>query len=125
MATSTETAVYTAEFIASEANGTRSRETGTVLSGEVLSAGEIVQKNADDKWISVVGALDSDGLGGFDVGVSFRAVDATAGDVTGAVFITRDAELVDALLTYPDAGSDATEVAAVKAALRDQGIRTL
>ena len=125
MATSTETAVYTAEFIASEANGTRSRETGTVLSGQNLVAGEVVQKNADGKWISVTGALDSDGLGGFDVGVSLRVVDASAGDVTGAVIITRDAELVHALLTYPDAGSDAAEVTAVRDALRDQGIRTL
>ena len=125
MATSTETAVYTAEFIASEANGTRSRETGTVLSGETLVAGEIVQKNGDGKWIAVTGALDSDGLGHTDVGVSLRDVDASGGDVTGQVFITRDAELVDALLTYPDAGSDAAEVTAIKAAFRTQGIRTL
>lgn len=124
MATSTETAVYTAEWLVRD-EPEISRETGTVLSGETLVAGEVVEKNGDGKWIACTGTLNSDGNGEFDIGVSYRDVDASAGDVEGAVIVTCWAAAVAAKLTYPDSGSDAAEVAAINAALRDRMIRTL
>jgi hypothetical protein len=127
MATKTETAVYAGEFIASEANGTLSRETGTIKSGENVVAGEILEREvATGKWIACTGALDSDsGLVNLDVGIAYAAVDATAGDVDNAVIFERLGEVVDSHLTYPAADSDGTEVTAVIAALDLKDIRVL
>lgn len=79
-------------FILSEANGQRSREQITVLSGEVLEAGAVLGKiSASGKYVK----YDDDGT---DDGrrtaaaVLYDAVDATDGDLEAAA-IVRDAEV--------------------------------
>ena len=124
MATKTEP-LHAGGFIASEANGFRSRATATVLSGQNLKAGEVVQKDGADKLIAADGLLDT----ALDVqtevaGVMFAAVDASAADVTGAVYIARDAEVVDADLTYPTETTSGGEKVATVASLAKLGIIT-
>jgi len=80
---------HAGEFIVSEANGSRSRTTATVTSGQNLAAGAIVA--------TVAGKLveyDNGGASGAEVatGILFDAVDASAADVEDAVVITRDCE---------------------------------
>lgn len=89
------------EFLVSEANGTLSRETGTVLSGEVLVDGSVVYTSGG-KLKASVGNAGSETI----VGISYGDYDATGGDVTGAVYIARYAE-VKADLVYIDATNDA------------------
>lgn len=48
---------YTAEFLESEANGTRSRENVTVLSGEVLKAGHVVGRRLVAPTVAAAVAL--------------------------------------------------------------------
>lgn len=83
---------HTAEFILSEANGNRSRENGTVKSGEDLAAGTVLE-------------LDSTKLvafaGGSVVGILIEATDASSADVPAA-YLARDAEVNLHTLTYPD-----------------------
>lgn len=85
--------------LASEANGSRSREEGVVVSGQDLNAGHVVAVDGAGKYLELVpGAAD----GTEDaVGVLYDAVDATGGDANGIVHV-RDCEVVDAELTWPD-----------------------
>lgn len=107
---------HTGEFIISEANNTRSRGTGTVLSGETLEVGELVGiETSSGKYV----AYDPDGtITGSDTvaGISFAAIDASDADVGNAVFIVRDAEVRDTDLTYNESvsGTTTTEVAGLK-----------
>lgn len=114
------------DFIQSEANGTRSRDTGTVASGQNLQAGEVVMLSAG-KLVAHDGDLDSAGDVSTPVaGVMFDNVDASAtganADVPGAVIIARDAEVSDADLIFPDESSAGGEKAAVTASLKSLGI---
>ena len=93
---------HAAEFIVSEANGSRSRSQATVLSGEDLVSGEVVEVDGNGKLLALSGLADTAG----DIiteaaGVTFDAVDATAGDVTGAVFYERDCEVNGNDMTFP------------------------
>lgn len=111
---------HTGEFIISEANGTRSRGTGTILSGENLSAGTILGKvTASSKYVRhAIGASD----GSEDaVAILFDNVDATDGDVNGAVLVERAAEVRAYDLTYSD-GIDASGTIATNNALKTLGI---
>jgi len=79
-------------FIVSEANGNRSREQVTILSGEVLEAGAVLGKiTSGGKYVK----YDNDGT---DDGrrvafaILYDAVDASDGDVE-ATIIARDAEV--------------------------------
>jgi len=116
MATLTE-GTHAGEFIVSEANGTRSREGVTVLSAQTLVAGELVGiETASGKYV----AYDPTGtIVGSDTvaGISFTAVDASAGDKTNQVVIVRDAEVRGSDLTYNEAvaGVITAEVAGLKA----------
>jgi len=112
MTTLTETA-HTAEFILSEANGHRSRDNGTVASGQVLKAGQLVKASGGN----LVAYTD----GSTPLGVLLNAVDATNGAVAAA-YIARDAELNGGLLTYPDENSAATVKSTAKTALKALGI---
>ena len=101
---------YAGEFIASEANGSRSRETITVLSGEVLYAGQVLGKvTASGKYA----AFNQDGVDGTEAaaGVIYDNVDATAGDIE-AVIIARDAELNGNDLLWPSDIETAEQTAA-------------
>ncbi len=121
MTTKTEP-LHTGGFIASEANGWRSRETATVLSGQNLVAGEVVQLSGA-KLIAASGSLDSAGdVSTAVVGIMHAAIDASSADVKNAVYIARDAEVVDADLTYPDETTAGGEKVATVASLAALGI---
>lgn len=108
---------HTGEFIVSEANGTRSRGTGTVLSGQTLVVGELVGiETASGKYVAYDPAntiLGSDTV----AGINYAEVDASAADVTNCVFEVRDAEVRGSDLTYNEAvpGTITVEVAGLKA----------
>jgi len=93
---------HTAEFILSEANGSRSRENGTVKSGETLVAGEVLKLDGSD--------LVSRGASGTVVGVIIDNVDATDGAVDAA-YLARDAEVNHNCLTYADSDTDGDDAA--------------
>ncbi len=89
---------WAAEFIMSEANGNRSRENGTVASGQTLVAGQLVQLSGPNlvAWA---------GTGTATVGIMINNVDATDGAVDAA-YIARDAEVNFNLLTFPTGSDD-------------------
>ena len=99
------------EFIVSESNGTRSREVGTLTSGEVLVDGQAVDISSN----KLIAAVDN------AVGVVIGAHDATGADKKNVPYIARDAEVKDALCVYTD-GSSAEDATAVKADLLALGI---
>ncbi|MEA2091052.1 MAG: head decoration protein [Campylobacterota bacterium] len=97
---------HTAEYIISEANGERSRGTGTVLSGQSIDVGELVGiETASGKYVAYDPA---DTIVGSSTvaGISYAAVDATLADKTGAVFTLRDSEVRSSDLTYNEAVAD-------------------
>lgn len=93
---------YAGEFIVSEANGTRSKTTGTVLSGSVLSAGELVGKVTASGKYAPYNPAGADGTQTV-AGISFDNVADAGADVAGKVFIVRDAEVRGSDLTYNEA----------------------
>lgn len=98
-----------AEFILSEANGQRSRENGTVLSGENLLAGTVLMLSGT-KLVK----YEVDTSGSAAIGVLIHDTDASSGDVAGA-YIARDAEVKREFLTGPgDTGGDAEMEASLK-----------
>ncbi|RWC25899.1 head decoration protein [Mesorhizobium sp.] len=123
MTTLTET-VHAGEFLQSEANGFLSRDAATVASGQVLKAGQVVEFSAG-KLIACSGLLDTAGtsLVTDAAGVLFDAVDASAGDVADCVYIAREAEVKDDLITYPTETTAGGEKAAVIASLKSLHIR--
>lgn len=93
------------EFLLSEAKGTRSRETGTLISGQNLQAGTVLgQITASSKLTQ----YNKDAANGSQAvfGVLFDNVDASAGDVTGVVYIARDAEVKKGALQWINAGNE-------------------
>ena len=82
---------HAGEFIYSEANGARSREHVTVVSGQDLAAGDVVGiVTASGKYaIYNNGAADGTETA---AGILFEAVDASAADAAG-VIVARDAEV--------------------------------
>lgn len=110
------------EFILSEANGSRSREDGTVASGRSLTAGTLVQDNGSGKLVASDGNLNTDGTVTTAVkGILLADVDATSADTAGA-YLARDAEVKDAFLTYPTESTAGGEKDACQASLADLGI---
>ncbi|WP_018516475.1 head decoration protein [Rhizobium leguminosarum] len=111
-------AAHTAEFILSEANGHRSRESGTLASGQNLKAGTVLQLNGSSKLVVFDGDNNTAGdLIDQAVGVLLGAGDASAGDLKVA-YIARDAEVNLKLLTYPSettaGGQKADTIASLK-----------
>ena len=91
---------YAGEFVVSEGNGSISRETITVLSGETLEAGAVLGKvTASAKYK----ALDPAAADGSEAaaGILYDRVDASAADAEG-VAIVRLAEVNAAELVWPD-----------------------
>lgn len=89
---------YTAEFCLSEANGKRSRETITVLSGQNIGTGQVLGKvTASGKYV----AYDETATDGSEtaVGVLYADVDASAADAVGVAFV-RDAEVAASKLVW-------------------------
>jgi hypothetical protein len=91
---------YAGEFIVSEGNGSISRETITVLSGETLQAGAVLGKvTASGKYKALYPAA----VNGSEAaaGVLYDHVDALAADAEG-IAIVRLAEVIAAELVWPD-----------------------
>jgi hypothetical protein len=106
---------HTGEFIASEANGTQSRDLGTLASGQTLQAGTVLGR------ITTGGNLTQWNPGAADgsqnaMGVLYDNVDASAGAVT-VVFIARMAEVNDKELVW-FATATAPQKAAARTALQ-------
>lgn len=97
MTTKTET-LHAGAFLVSEANGTLSRATATVRSGQTLVAGQVVQFFSDGVQELIAYLDDTDGTEA--AGIMFDAVDASLGAVAGAVYINQDAEVRLADLTF-------------------------
>jgi len=105
--------------VVSEANGKRSRDAITILSGEVLEVGAVIGKiTASGKYIET----DPDAVDGSEVaaGVLYAAVDATDGDVAGVAHL-RDCEVYKAELNYIST-ADAGEILTMDAELLAVGI---
>lgn len=115
MTTLTEATCAAGEFILSEANGDRSREEITVVSGQDLAAGTVVGIiTASGKY----SAYDNGNADGTETaaGVLYAAVDASAADTAGVV-IVRDAEVDSSMLTGSDANG-VTDLAALGVIVR-------
>lgn len=124
MTTKTE-GQHTGEFLVSEANGTRSREAGTLVTrSDLYEDGTLLMASGNNL---VALAADTDTEGGVDpdkvVGILYGNYDASAGNVKCA-YIARDAEVKDALLTYPQESTEGGEKAASVAGLKALGIIT-
>lgn len=113
---------WAAEFILSEASGSRSRENGTLVSGQNLVAGQVVMDNGSGKLTALTaqGTLSGE-LDGTVLGILLAPSDASGGDLAVA-YIARDAEVNGNLLTYLSESTGGTELAAAKAALVALGI---
>lgn len=121
MTATTETN-HAGAFLESEANGYRSRKTGTVASGQNLAAGEVVMLSGGN-LVAHDGVLATDGSVVTAVeGIMFDAVDATGGAVSGAVYIARDAEVKTDKLTFPTETTAGGEQAGCTDSLEDLGI---
>lgn len=105
------------EFVSSEANGTRSRKTGTVEAGQNLAAGQLIQLSstklvAKDANTNTAGSALTTAV----EGIILVNVDATSNGPNGAVdhtgipYLVRDAEVNQAELTFPS-GDDTDETA--------------
>lgn len=95
--------LHTGEFILSEGNGYRSRETRTLAEGESVQAGELLGKvTSTGKFVAWAPAA---GDGSETVaGISYAEVDASAAD-TAITTVERDAEVAMASLVYPEENS--------------------
>lgn len=100
-----------AAFLLSQANGTRSVDEVTIVSGQNLVAGTVLGKiTASGKYT----AFDQDAVDGSEAaaGVLLLATDATDGD-TNAACVVRDAEVAANRLTWPSDILEAETDAAV------------
>tara|TARA_B100002049_G_scaffold232104_1_gene210755 strand:- start:818 stop:1183 length:366 start_codon:yes stop_codon:yes gene_type:complete len=112
---------HTAEFLASEANGYRSRETVTLASGETLEAGTVLgQSTSTGKYAQ----LNPDSTAGYEdaAAVLYDNCDASDGDIQ-AVIVARDAEVKAGALVWPDGISESNKSDALNA-LKSAGITT-
>jgi hypothetical protein len=114
-------------FMASDSNGTLSRDVATVKSGQVLVAGEVVQWDGgveNTTLIAATGVGASDGDLAIEVaGIIWDNVDASGGAVAGCVYVNKDAEVKLDALTFPTESTDGGERAATIRSLRLLGIK--
>lgn len=99
METFTETA-HGPEFILSEASGSRSRENGTLVTGQNLAAGTVVMSDGGGKLTAYTGHDTTEGGSDEAVGILLYPVDATDEDVRCS-YLARDAEVNLKALVYP------------------------
>ena len=109
---------HSGEFILSEANYDRSREEGTVVSGQNLTACTVVGKITSGGKYTIYNNAAGTGEG-VAAGIIFDDCDATAGDKKAA-FIVRHCTVKAAMLNWGT--SDATAIAAGKVDLEAAGI---
>lgn len=126
MATLTE-GRYAAEFLMSEANGMRSRETVTIVSGAgVIAPGTVLGKytsgtNSGKYSPAPNAAADPDVGNQTAVAVALYGCDATSAAAT-CVVVARDAEVNRNMLTYASSVDDATKKATKATQLAAVGI---
>lgn len=110
---------HTAEYILSEANGHLSRDSVTILSGQVLKPGDVLGKvTASGKFKALTpGASDGSEVA---AAIAYAAVDATGGDRPGVV-TARSSEVNGPSLGWPVGISGPNKIAAI-AALAVPGI---
>lgn len=109
------------EFILSEANGQRSRETITIASGAgAIAAGTVLGKvTASGKYIaSAVGASDGSEV---PAAINIYGADASSADAVVSA-IARDAEVNGKCLTWHADRDQPAERAAANAALANLGV---
>jgi hypothetical protein len=112
---------HPAEFLLSEANFHRSRDTITIASGSgKIEPGTLLGKVAIGGKYKPATATGSDG-GETAVAVNLYGVDATSADVTVAA-ITRDAEVKAHALVYGSTVNDDTKKTAARGQLAAVGI---
>lgn len=112
---------YPGEFLLSEANFHRSRDTITIVSGAgVIAPGTVLAKITASGKYKPSTATGSDG-GETAVAVNLYGVDATSADVKVAA-ITRDAEIKAFALAYDATVNDDTKKAAKRVQLAAVGI---
>lgn len=94
------------EFLISEANGTRSRSTGTVASGKgFLQSGQLLGKITATGKLAPYDNAASDGTQTV-AGILYSRIDATSADA-GCVYIDCDAEVTEQRLIGLDASGRA------------------
>lgn len=115
---------HPAEYIASEANGTRSREVATLLAGNNLPAGAVLARftsGINTGKYTAVNPASVAGDGSDDAAaILFAATDATAADVS-TVITARDTEVKALVLGWP-VGTTAPQKTAALAQLAAFGI---
>ena len=116
MTTLTE-AQHREEFLLSEANGSLSRETGTLASGESVVDGQTLRLSGGKLYAVDTVDIVTEGLTDFE-GIVIGDYDATGGDVTGVPYIARNAEVQDDLITYPSESTEGGEKVATVAAMK-------
>ena len=93
-------------YIVSEGNGNISRGTGTILSGEVIEAGQVIGIVTASGKFAHYDAAATDGTETV-AGISYDNVDATDADALGATITLRDSEVNGKDLVYQDSADEA------------------
>lgn len=110
------------EFLLSEAAGNRSRENGTLVTGQNLAAGSVLMFDVAKKLTLFVGTEGTDGDPDVAAaGVLCYATDASSED-KAVSYIARDAEVIEAELTYGPETTDGEERTSMIQSLRALGI---
>jgi hypothetical protein len=102
MTTYTETD-HDGEFIISEANFHRSRDSVELASGQDLAAGTVLQLDGGSRYIAYVGDEFTNGVEDEACAILIPAKDTTTGGHALVAIIARDAEVNINLLTFPAA----------------------
>jgi len=110
--------MHAGEFIASEANGSRSREVVTIDTGDLVAGQVLGVITASGKYV----AFNQDAVDGSEVAAAilYDNTDASTADQE-AVAIVRDAEVNGNDLTWPSDIEDAEKTAAI-AQLAELGV---
>lgn len=102
-------AQHMGEFLVSEGEGTISRESGTLKSGEVVGDGTVLADDGTGKLVAATGASGEDVKG-----IVLGARDATAGDLA-VPYIARLAEVKEELVHASEASGSTIDWAALNA----------
>ena len=108
---------YTAEFLLTEANGQRSRDSATLTGGQ-YAPGQVLGLKSSGEY-AAYNPTASDGTQNA-AAVLYGAVDAQDADQLGTI-IARDAEVIASQLIWPDTITESQKTAALSQ-LAEQGI---
>jgi hypothetical protein len=104
---STATAPVRAEgFLLSEANGTRSREVGTLAASQTIVPGRLLGRRTTGGQIAAYDNAASDGTEAC-IGIALRAAVTGASETVDLAFIARDAEVLGSELVGLDTAGSA------------------